>query len=311
MAVTFNRVTVYSVDICSYTSMTSPESQALTKCYPTLVTCIQRSPGTVSTELKPYGLLAPQDFQYISNHYHNDDDKARRILDSVCNQVLIDPNAFHTFLKAFKKAGAFTKSAVDELVKSYTGEDVLKAPDISDSNLDMAEQRLRADDVSESNIEMAGQRLRDRLPPNINSSSTEPLHSDTPSPTYTTQSHKEQYHKPDRNPTIAVLKSQTGVTDAQLDKELVNSDIQILAGCFSNYKAYVDQLELDPSKQADLSRVEYTENHQGAMREALKLWKDSDPKSATYRALVSIALKLGKGEDARNVCVHVAEVKTR
>ncbi len=269
--------------------MTSPESQALTKCYPTLVTCIQQSPGTVSTELKPYGLLAPQDFQFIRNSHHNDDDKARRIVDSVCNQVLIDPKAFHTFLEAFKKAGAltgFTNSTVDELVKTY--KDILKAPDTSDDNLDMdrtSGQRLRADD---------------RLPPNRNSSNSteqsEPLYSDTPS--------LKQSHKPVCNLTMADLKSQTGVTDAQLDKELVNSDIQILAGCFGNYKTYIDQLGLDASKQADLLKVEYIENHQGAMREALKLWKERDPKSATYRALVTMALKLGKGEDARNVCIH-------
>ncbi len=48
--------------------------------------------------------------------------------------------------------------------------------------------------------------------------------------------------------------------------------------------------------QADLLNY-YTEKHQ--------LWKESDPKLATYRALVTMSLKLGKGENARNVCNHV------
>ena len=99
--------------------MASPESQAFTKCYPNLVKCIQISPNAVADELIPYPILAPQDMGHLKNSFITDDNKARKILDSVHSQLQINKESFHQFLQALKKAGPFTTNAVKELEETY------------------------------------------------------------------------------------------------------------------------------------------------------------------------------------------------
>ncbi len=99
--------------------MATPETKALEKCYPSLVKCIEIAPTDVAVKVRPHGLLSPKDFLYINNDNRDRDDKARRLLDSVCNQVLINKESFHFFVSALKEAGTFTKSAVALLEATY------------------------------------------------------------------------------------------------------------------------------------------------------------------------------------------------
>ncbi len=221
--------------------MATPESQAFTQCYPTLVECIQNSPNDVAVQLKHYPILAPQDTQYLKNSTHDDGDKARRILDSVDSQLKINKVAFHQFLAALKKSGSFTTNTVKELEETFKRISPPTSVSVPDSN-----------DLS-----------------------------------------------------IANLQSNTGVTDAQLDNELVTRNLQVLARCFGNFRAYLDILELTDGNQATVVAAAREEDNDGAMREALKLWIKRNPGAATYRALVNILLQLGKGDEARKVCFHV------
>ena len=43
------------------------------------------------------------------------------------------------------------------------------------------------------------------------------------------------------------------------------------------------------------------------MREALRLWHKHDPDAATYRALVNMALELGKRDVAKRLCQYTAK----
>ena len=56
--------------------------------------------------------------------------------------------------------------------------------------------------------------------------------------------------------TIDDLKRRTGVSDAQLDTEVIDHDLPILAGCFDNYNDYVDVLGLKAHERADARRTE-------------------------------------------------------
>ena len=71
--------------------------------------------------------------------------------------------------------------------------------------------------------------------------------------------------------TIDGLKRRTGVSDAQLDTEIIDPDLPILAGCFDNYNDYVDVLGPKAHECADVRRTELLENsHLAAMTQREK-----------------------------------------
>ena len=106
--------------------------------------------------------------------------------------------------------------------------------------------------------------------------------------------------------TIDVLKRRTGVNDTLLDTEIIEHDLQLLAGCFDNVDDYLDQLGLTAGQQTDIKDLAYRQNTQSAMREALRKWSDRNPYAATFRALVSISLHLSKGVVANKLCMYIA-----
>ena len=109
--------------------------------------------------------------------------------------------------------------------------------------------------------------------------------------------------------TIDVLKRRTGVSDAQLDTEVIDHDLPILAGCFDNYNDYVDMLGLKAHERADVWRAELLENsHQAAMREVLRRWRTPNPVAATYRALLNAVIRLpGKQRIAEDICRFIVD----
>ena len=110
--------------------------------------------------------------------------------------------------------------------------------------------------------------------------------------------------------TIDDLKRRTGVSDAQLDTEVIDHDLPVLAGCFDNYNDYVDVLGLKAHERADARRTELLENshiHQAAMREVLRHWRTPNPAAATYRALLNAVIRLpGKQRIAEDICKFIA-----
>ena len=109
--------------------------------------------------------------------------------------------------------------------------------------------------------------------------------------------------------TVDELKRRTGVSDAQLDTEVIERDLPILADCFDNYHDYVDVLGLKAHEHADARRTELLENsHQAAMREVLKHWRTPNPAAATYRALLNAVIRLpGKQRIAEDVCKFIVD----
>ena len=99
--------------------MASPEYRTLEQCYLTLVSCVQQSPHDIAVHLRPSGILAPRDIQYLRNPVIEDNEKAQRLLNTVLNQVNTDPQVYHTFIAALKNVGLWTRTAVSELEHTY------------------------------------------------------------------------------------------------------------------------------------------------------------------------------------------------
>ena len=109
--------------------------------------------------------------------------------------------------------------------------------------------------------------------------------------------------------TVDDLKRRSGVSDAQLDTEVIEQDFPILAGCFDNYNDYVDVLELKAHERADVRRTEFLENsHLAAMREVLRHWSKPNPAAATYRTLLNAVIRLpAKQGIAENICNFIVD----
>ena len=99
--------------------MDTAEYMTLKECYPGLITCIKQSPDDVFDNLMPTSLLAPGDLAFLRNPQNNKDDKARRIVDVVLNQVQSNSGAYSIFLSALKAAGPWTEAAVSVLEQKY------------------------------------------------------------------------------------------------------------------------------------------------------------------------------------------------
>ena len=95
--------------------MDSSEYKTLTQCYPRLSTCVQLSPNGIVTQLRPSGILTPEDLSFLDNPHNSKNQKAQRILHVALTQVEIDPRVFRTFISALEAAGPWTKTIVSEL----------------------------------------------------------------------------------------------------------------------------------------------------------------------------------------------------
>ena len=112
-----------------------------------------------------------------------------------------------------------------------------------------------------------------------------------------------------RTLSIQELKTHTRVTDSQLNCQIQEKDFQILSVYFDNVETYLAHLRLNSSQQTDIKDLALRRGTQVAMIEALRLWREPNPYTATYRVLVEILLDLKKGELAVRVCEYLISSK--
>ena len=105
--------------------------------------------------------------------------------------------------------------------------------------------------------------------------------------------------------TIEELKVRTKVTDSQLDSQIQERDLYKLSALFDNVESYLVHLGLTPSQRTDIKDLVFRRGTQIAMSEALRLWREPNPYTATYRALVEVLVDLGKGEVTVEVCNYL------
>ncbi|XP_064400722.1 uncharacterized protein LOC135346877 isoform X10 [Halichondria panicea] len=109
-----------------------------------------------------------------------------------------------------------------------------------------------------------------------------------------------------RTVTIEELKERTKVTDSQLDTEIEETDMIVLADHFDNVETYPAMLGLSPAEQKDVKLDWYLNDMQTAMFHTLKVWRQHNPGAATYRALVDIVLDMRMEELATYICQSAA-----
>ncbi len=75
---------------------------------------------------------------------------------------------------------------------------------------------------------------------------------------------------------------------------------------FDDVEMYSTAMGLAVAEQFDVKESHGT---QAGMMKCLKVWKQHNPSQATYRALLDIALSLGKGDTADKVCRQLTQRK--
>ena len=98
-----------------------------------------------------------------------------------------------------------------------------------------------------------------------------------------------------------------GIDYMQLDTKIEENDFQGLADCFDCVEDYLYELRLTAGQQTDIKDLAFRHNTKTAMAEALKLWRQPNPLSATFQALILILLDLRRGDVAVKVCRYIID----
>ena len=94
------------------------------------------------------------------------------------------------------------------------------------------------------------------------------------------------------------------ISSDQLDIEIDDSDMILLAAYFDNVEYYLGVMGLTPAEQTDIKLKKVSEGTQIAMNHCLLVWKRHNPSTATLRTLLEMLLSLKKEETASNVCKY-------
>ena len=98
----------------------SQEYRAVLQWYPKLVDCIKQAPTDLAVQLRPSGILAGTDWEFLINPERNKDLKAIRIVDVVLIHIKDKPQGYSMFISALKAAGSWTETIVSELERTHT-----------------------------------------------------------------------------------------------------------------------------------------------------------------------------------------------
>jgi len=98
-----------------------------------------------------------------------------------------------------------------------------------------------------------------------------------------------------------------GVDDYLLDTEIPELHLYNLAGCFDGYDDYMDHLGLNRAEQSDVRKTYVMKDStQSAVAKALRLWRQRDPSTATFRELLKIIQNLvGKALVVKDILDYI------
>ncbi len=109
--------------------------------------------------------------------------------------------------------------------------------------------------------------------------------------------------------TLQELMSRYSLTDEQLNSEIEDFDFPCLAKMFDGAAIYSSAMGLTRAEQTDVNMLYHREGTQAAMMNCLQSWKEHNSFQATYRALLDILLRLGKGDTADQICQQLTQGK--
>ena len=84
----------------THTSITTPEYLTLQKCYHLIITAVKADLGCLCDILFSKSLIPKSVKNYTQMDSVLDEDKARKLIDDVMDQVQLDPSVFHEFVEA-------------------------------------------------------------------------------------------------------------------------------------------------------------------------------------------------------------------
>ena len=84
----------------THISTTTPEYLTLQKCYPSIIVAVNADPGCLCDFLFSKNLITKSVKKYTQIDSVLDEDKARKLIDNVMNQIELDPSVFHKFIEA-------------------------------------------------------------------------------------------------------------------------------------------------------------------------------------------------------------------
>ena len=109
------------------TCTTSPEYLALRKCYELVIAVAREDPGSLFDALFAKGYVTESARSYVRNDTIPGDNKARKLVDNVIDQIKLYPNVFHEFVETLKSPhyNSLTKRLLEcyEIEKSHANED--------------------------------------------------------------------------------------------------------------------------------------------------------------------------------------------
>ena len=85
-------------------STASPEYLALRKCYELVIGAVSSDPGSVCDALFSKGYVSDSVRKYTRSDSKLDDDKARKLIDYVIDQIRDEPNVFHDFIRTLESS---------------------------------------------------------------------------------------------------------------------------------------------------------------------------------------------------------------
>ncbi len=101
--------------------------------------------------------------------------------------------------------------------------------------------------------------------------------------------------------TVKALKTQTKVTDYQLQQKCTITHLKALTMDVDNYPQFASKFELRPAKISDIE--DHTPKWTYARKtEEVFLWWSENAEKATYLVFVQACLELNKGGIARKMC---------
>ncbi len=109
--------------------------------------------------------------------------------------------------------------------------------------------------------------------------------------------------------TLQKLMRRYNLTDEQLNSRIRNFNFSYLAIYFNDVELYSNAMGLAPAEQADVKRLYHSGGDRAAMMKCLKIWKEHNSSQATYRALLDITLRLGRGDTADKICRQLTQRK--
>ncbi len=101
--------------------------------------------------------------------------------------------------------------------------------------------------------------------------------------------------------TVEILKTETGVTDYQLQQKCTIEHLKAITIDVGNYPQFASKFDLPPAVRAGIEnhtpKFEYRQ-----MTEEVFLWWSRNTGNATYLVFVQACLEFGKGGIARTMC---------